>query len=217
MSIREKPWLTQHSTTAPTIIGATYVFQVEAYNINGHTFSDSIGFVFGSTPDKPLDSPISELTVSTADLLRINYSGVAINGGSPIISYSLEIDDGSGGDFVSLYGDVVDTMTLSYTFTSNVKKGQTYRARYRAKNLVGWSGYSPIGYLTAASAPDAPPAPLFVSATSTSISVIVPRVLENGGSPVISYELLIDDGIGGNFIVVTSYDQNPTFTINQSV
>ena len=99
-------------------------------------------------------------------------------------------------------------MTLSYTYTRNIKKGETYRARYRVRNLVGWSGFSPIGYLVAASVPDAPPAPTFVSATKTSISVIVPRVLENNGSPVISYQLLIDDGLGGNFKSVTSYDQN---------
>ena len=24
--IRDKPWLTQHKTTAPTLLGATYVF-----------------------------------------------------------------------------------------------------------------------------------------------------------------------------------------------
>jgi len=76
-----------------------------------------------------------------------------------VISYSLEVDDGLGGDFTSLYGDVVNTMTLSYTYSLNIIKGSTYRARYRALNLIGWSGYSPIGYLTAASAPSAPPAP----------------------------------------------------------
>lgn len=35
IQIRNKPWITQHKTTAPTILGAIYIFQVEAYNING--------------------------------------------------------------------------------------------------------------------------------------------------------------------------------------
>jgi hypothetical protein len=108
-------------------------------------------------------------------------------------------------------------MTLMYTHSLNILKGQTYRARYRAQNLVGWSGYSPIGYLIAASVPDAPPSPRFESATISSISVIVPRVLENGGSPVTSYELLIDDGLGGNFKNISSYDQNPAFIIDSTV
>jgi hypothetical protein len=41
-----------------------------------------------------------------------------------------------------------------------------------------------------------------VSATSSTLSILVPRVLENGGSPVTSYELLIDDGLGGNFKII---------------
>lgn len=81
-----------------------------------------------------------------------------------------------GGDFVSLYGDLIDTMTLSYTYSKNVLKGQIYRSRYRALNAVGWSEYSPIGYLIAASAPSEPPTPLFVSATISAISILVPRV-----------------------------------------
>lgn len=40
-----------------------------------------------------------------------------------MISYSLEVDDGLGGDFVPLYGDVVSTMTLSYTYSLNILKG----------------------------------------------------------------------------------------------
>ena len=104
-------------------MGATYIFQLEAYNINGKALSESIGFVFGSKPDSPTDAPVSDKSVSTSNLLRITYSGVTNNGGSPVISYSLEVDDGLGGDFVPLYGDVVSTMTLSYTYSFNILKG----------------------------------------------------------------------------------------------
>lgn len=38
------------------------------------------------------------------------------NGGSPILSYSLEISEGEGGPFTVLYGDQVDTMILQYTY-----------------------------------------------------------------------------------------------------
>ena len=131
---------------------------MEAYNINGVTLSETIGFVFGSIPKQPTDAPVSDLTFSTSNILRITYLGVN-NNGSPVVSYNLEIDDGNGGEFVSLYGDLVNTMTLTYTFSHNVQKGQTYRAHYRARNQVGWSGFSPIGYLIAASVPDAPQAP----------------------------------------------------------
>ena len=39
-AIREKPVYTKHTTTQPSIIGATYVFKVEAYNQNGQTFRE---------------------------------------------------------------------------------------------------------------------------------------------------------------------------------
>lgn len=172
--------------------------------------------MFGSIPNQPTDAPVSDKTVSTANILRITYVGVQ-NNGLPVVSYSLEIDDGNGGEFVSLYGDLANTMTLTYTFSHNVQKGHTYRARYRALNQVGWSSYSPIGYLIAASVPDAPQAPQFVSATTTTISIIVPRALENNGSPITNYFLLIDDGLGGNFSPVNSYDQSPAFLIDATI
>jgi hypothetical protein len=73
IQIRDKPWLSYHSTSTPNILGATYIFQLEAYNVNGNTFSDSIGFVFGSTPDAPTDAPGSDLSVSSQNQLRITY------------------------------------------------------------------------------------------------------------------------------------------------
>jgi hypothetical protein len=35
----------------------------------------------------------------------------------------LEIEDGLGGDFVPLYGDIANTMTLSYIYSMNILKG----------------------------------------------------------------------------------------------
>ena len=67
------------------------------------------------------------------------------------MSYSLEIDNGRGGPFTSLYGDIVDTMILSFVY-KKVERGLQYRARYRARNVIGWSDYSPIGFLLASSA-----------------------------------------------------------------
>lgn len=81
--------------------------------------SETIGFVFGSIPKQPTDAPVSDLTFSNSNILRITYLGVN-NNGTPVISYNLEIDDGNGGEFVSLYGDLVNTMTLTYTFSNNV-------------------------------------------------------------------------------------------------
>lgn len=70
----------------------------------------------------------------------------------------------------------------------------TYRVRYRASNVNGWSDWSPIGYIQAASVPDAPETITLVSSSSSSITVQVNPSLYNGGSPITSYTLYMDSG-----------------------
>lgn len=107
-------------------------------------------------------------------------------------------------------------MSLFYTKTG-LNKGLIYRARYRCRNTIGWSSYSPITYLTAASVPTAPPVPVYVTATATTISITLQPSADNGGTKVTSYELAIDDGEQGDFVPVVSYDQSMAFVIRQSL
>lgn len=65
--------------------------------------------------------------------------------------------------------------------------------------MIGWSDYSPIGFLLAASVPYAPEAPQFSAATDSTISVVIKKVVDNGGAPVTEHELWIDDGARGSF------------------
>jgi hypothetical protein len=39
-------------------------------------------------------SPTSDLAVSSSNRLKIDYSMIAVDGGSPILTYSLELDNG---------------------------------------------------------------------------------------------------------------------------
>jgi len=81
----------------------------------------------------------------------------------------------------------------------------------------GWSDYSPIGYLLAASKPEAPGQPEFVSASATEITVKLSRSIDNGGSPVLEYSLWIDDGNLGQYSEIESYSQEETFVIDNTV
>jgi hypothetical protein len=110
-------------------------------------FSDSVGFVLADVPDTPSVAPVSDSMVTNNKKVKIDISAVAGNGGSTIVSYSLEVDNGDGGDFIPVYGVLTPSLSLTYTFTSGVVRGSTYRARYRLRNSVGWSDYSPIGYI----------------------------------------------------------------------
>ncbi len=109
------------------------------------------------------------------------------------------MDDGKGGQFIPVYGLTVDSLSTSYTQTSNVQRGNLYRARYRVKNVIGWTDYSPIGYILAAVKPSQPPQPTVVSASSSSIVMTIMPSEDNGGSPIDKYELHRDDGNQGTY------------------
>jgi hypothetical protein len=121
----------------------------------------------------------------------------AETGGSPVLAYSVEIDDGNGGDFVSL-SDA--SMSLQYSFRFVEMAGKVFRSRYRIRNGVGFSDYSPIAYTRAAQVPAAPAyPPSLVTSSGIQMSITLTRSAENGGSVVVRHELWIDDGALGTF------------------
>ena len=69
------------------------------------------------------------------------------------MTYDLQMDDGEGGDFVSLHGVSLYSMTTHVTVTENIFKGRTHRFRYRARNAVGWGPYSAEAAVLAAGVP----------------------------------------------------------------
>ena len=76
------------------------------------------------------------------------------------MSYELSMDDGAGGDFLALTAkNGSEYLKLTYTAFEGIVEGVTYRFRYRSRNAVGWSDFSPVGYIKAAAKPDKPPAP----------------------------------------------------------
>ena len=93
-----------------------------------------------------------------------------------------------------------------------------FRARYRVRNAVGWSAYSPVTLTRAARRPAAPILPpVFTAATSTTMSVALTFSEDNGGAPITRHELWIDDGALGIFQPVNSYGgASRGFTIEQS-
>jgi hypothetical protein len=77
---------------------------------------------------------------------------------------------------------------------------------YRVKNLIGWSSFSDVTYILAASVPSKPPAPILVTSTSTSISLGFSPSADNGGDLITSYQLYMDDGTG--YAQVLTYIDN---------
>ena len=77
-------------------------------------------------------------------------------GGTPIVSYELQMDDGLGGDLAELVGFTENYTLNSLLITSNIGSGRTYRFQYRAKNIHGWGPFSPVANILAATVPSAP-------------------------------------------------------------
>ncbi len=90
----------------------------------------------------------------------MTVTAVLTTNGSPITSYHIQIDDGMGGSFTTIQGLTSDSLALTASKTTGIYAGRIYRVRYRAKNIVGFSAYSDIGYILAARKPDTPSPPV---------------------------------------------------------
>ena len=238
--VRDKQNLQSHTVLASnfdqagqTDLGKSFLLYVEAVNVAGLLPSSTIAVVLADAPaGPPVFSSASQLAVdetqTTKDqiaytIATVDGADTVATGGSPILSYSLEVDDGQGGSFRAMYGNITDSLSTFYLLKEPEMRGRVYRARYRVKNVVGWSGFSPVRQTRAASRPEAPPAaPKLTAATGTSISLALTRSEDNGGATILRHELHLDDGGLGAWEVVR-YQSSPdngaalTFVIDQAL
>ena len=111
----------------------------------------------------------------------------ANNGGSPILNYQIQYDDGQRGAYTSVF-----TLSPSIAVTKNVVRGNSYRVRYRAQNFNGWGPWSEVGYIKAASKPSTPAAPIYIDSDATKISLQFIPPDDNGGATISSFKLWMD-------------------------
>jgi hypothetical protein len=95
-------------------------------NVIGSAESVINAQLLAQAPAAPTVAPV-QVTVSSTSVIRVSWTAVVDDGFSEITSYSLEMDDGQGGDFKPVVGHLSDFLGLSYTITSNVTKGTLYR------------------------------------------------------------------------------------------
>ena len=106
--------------------------------------------------------PISDPLVTSSSRIKVTFANpVPSNGGSAIISYELQMDDGLSGEFSSIVGYSVNSLLTAYTVTSGIVKGREYRFRYRVRNSIGWSDFSDESAILAATIPSPPGVPKF--------------------------------------------------------
>jgi hypothetical protein len=58
-----------------------------------------------------------------------------------------------GGSFTDVGGSDPFSMQLKYAISTNLVRGKNYALRYRVRNAIGWSDFSPLLYALAAGVP----------------------------------------------------------------
>lgn len=104
----------------------------------------------------PVNVPLTSETQIKVTWTALNAPPTSPHtGGSAIISYNLEWDNGSGATTWSdlLGGSLPDSTATQLTLTSQIVAGVTYKFRVRAKNIYGWGLPSTILSVKAARTP----------------------------------------------------------------
>ncbi len=210
MAVKFKPYLQSHRVTfANTFMGTKFRIYLRAVNEIGHTDSSIVSTVLSDVPAKPSAVPTTDLAKTTKDRIFVQYTAPASDGGSDIETYEVQMDDGKGGDFVSLVGgpNSTDYLKLWFLVEKNVTKGTLYRFRYRTRNSIGWSEFSDNAFILAANVPAKPPTPKFTSSDSTSVTLSFSFSDDDGGSPITRHKLFRDAGndFTSTFVPVSNY------------
>lgn len=71
-------------------------------------------------PDAPLSAPVTDPAVTSINTIKVTWQPITQDGSSPILSYSLEIDDGTGADFTPVVGHLTNYLLLHYTISDNI-------------------------------------------------------------------------------------------------
>ena len=89
------------------------------------------------------------------------YWSAVVDPPSPIIGYILQMDDGKGGDFKTIFDGSFQPGVVSYKI-SNLVNGLRYSFRVYAANFNGKSTASPVSKFYACTAPTGFAAPTVV-------------------------------------------------------
>lgn len=141
-------------TATDLIAGASYDFRIAAYNKlyqvdtqfdDELNFSKLASFIVANVPSK-----VQSLSQSTKDYetgkVKLIWSQPS-NNGSPITSYLVQRDVGSG-----VFFKVYEGVSPQFTDTG-LEAGQNYNYRVRANNIVGYGDFSDVLTAIAGSIP----------------------------------------------------------------
>jgi hypothetical protein len=111
------------------VVGSIYKFKIRAENFAGTIDTNALSVALASLPDKPESSPLSDPAITNQNTVSVTFElfTSANNGGSEIILYEIQHDDGDRGDFNSVY-----QLSNRLTIATGIVPSAEYRFRYRA-------------------------------------------------------------------------------------
>jgi len=194
--------------------GLTYRFTLQALNANGpSTASAEASFIICVAPtgmDSPVLSAVTKLTMT------LSWTSPSEDGGCPITSYSIFINDGAGGStFTEIDAGVVNNNpslrehTLTFTGADTSKE---YKFYMTAENIIDTVTSETVAF-TLAATPDKPStSPTVVLSSTTAYSITVSYAAlspaENGGSTILSYEVAIYNLTTGSWVSLVGGSDN---------
>ena len=124
----------------------TIVIRVSAENVKGRSEYNSVTFMGTTATAKTIPEVMPSATITrgaltSEDLLQIEWTELITaseTGDSPILSYSLEYDQGTNS-WVTVIGDPENYLLNTVIIMDSVVAGTLYTFRIRAKNVYGWS------------------------------------------------------------------------------
>lgn len=211
MAVKDKPSLSAFTITNFPLLtdGFTFRIQIKVFTTQRESLSEVAFITKASVPDQPSDVPVQDPTGTSDTQIKVIIASPAPgNGGSVIISYEIQMDDGLSGDYVSIIGFDTNSLLTTYTITSGIIKGREHRFRYRARNAIGWGPFSSESSILAATVPTPPPSPTFSSFSASTLYINVLPSSDNGGTDIIDYELWVDagDDFSSAFTKLTNYN-----------
>lgn len=146
-------------------------------------------------PSAPFTVP-TEGPSTTTDQIHVLIDALpeSETGGSPIISYQIDTDSGTGEqEWTELKGYSSNDASLEFIETE-LQISVEYKLRFRARNIFGWGDYSEIGAIKTIMKPDLINTPTVTqSVTNVNIEWSVPNA---NGDPIQYYVVQIQSNDG---------------------
>ncbi len=173
---------TTYTTVTSLIPDKVYLIKILARNSFGlsTTYSNEVSIRAASLPDAPI-SLSNNVPVTTSGVIGLLFSQGAYNGGSPVLDYSISIRVGTNS-----YIEIATGVALTSYTATGLTPNSIYSLIVRARNLVGFGGYSAEVLIRAASKPNTPALPTTATVSNTDL-VVTWAAPFDGGSPITAY------------------------------